>query len=106
MSWLPHPRETWLRLGARWASKEGVQRPQGHGAALQELLSDVWSSSGQIKTNSGGTLLTVSATSGGGGWSCRGCGGLFYEYNNEMELTGQGLCGGTGWTIQGVSESA
>lgn len=24
----------------------------------------------------------------------------------KMELTGQGLCGGTGWTIQGVSESA
>lgn len=51
-------------------------------------------------------LCSVSATFGGRSWSCRGCGGLFYEYNNKMELTGQGLCGGTGWTIQGVSESA
>lgn len=66
----------------------------------------MWSSPRRIKTNSGGTLLTVSATFEGGGWSCRGRGGLFYEYNNKMELTGQGLCGGTGWTIQGVSESA
>lgn len=68
----------------------------------QELLSDVWSSFG-YKADSGGTLLSVPATFGCGrshrGW------GLFYEHN-KMELNGQGLCMGTGWTIQGVSKSA
>ena len=45
----------------------------------------------------------VLATCGGRGWNCTGCGGLFYEYN-KIELTGQGLCVGTGWTVQGVRE--
>lgn len=65
----------------------------------------MWSSSGHVETfKSGGTLVMVSATFGGRSWSYTGCGGLFYDYNNKIELTGQGLCVGTGWTVQGVRE--
>lgn len=65
VSCLSLPCELWLGLLSRVQHQGRVQR-------LQELLSDVQSASGHVKTNSGGTLLTVSATFGGGGWSCRG----------------------------------
>lgn len=84
--------------GAGFGGRAGVQRS---GSCFQVSGPHL----GTSGLNSGGTLVTVSVPFGGGGWSCRGCGGLFYEYN-KMELTGQGLCMGTGWTIQGVSESA
>lgn len=61
-------------MGQQGRSPEasGVMEP-----APQELLSDVWSSSGQIETNSGGTLLTVSATFGGRAGAAEGVEGYF-----------------------------
>lgn len=63
------PCELWLGLLSRVRQQGRVQR-------LQELLSDVQSASRHVKTNSGGTLLTVSATFRGGSWSRRGDVGL------------------------------
>lgn len=89
------PCELWLGLLSRVWQQGRVQR-------LQELLSDVQSASGHVKTNSGGTLLTVLATLGVGA----GAAEEMWGYDCKMELTGQGPYVGTGWTIQGVSKSA
>lgn len=59
-------------MGVSWGSREEVRSLGVIGPAPKDLLSDVQSSFGRVKTNSDGILLTVLATLGCGAGTTEG----------------------------------